>query len=205
MTTSTPSDGFGPEADRDFREALRRAMIGRRQALTAVDHATLSAAVRARLEAAFPALSATVVGFCWPVQGEPDLRPWVIELRRQGTRAVLPVVVRPGEPLAFREWWPEQPLQPDRYDIPTPTDGDFLQPEALLLPVNAFDAGNYRLGYGGGFFDRTLAALSPRPLTIGVGFDFQQVDSIRPGAHDLPLDAIVTESGCRQRMAAPAG
>ncbi len=184
--------------DREFRLALRSGMIARRMALSPGEHAGLSAALRARLAAALPALAGRVVAFCWPVQNEPDLRPLMGELRERGSRVVLPVVVRPGEALAFREWWPEQPLVPDRYDIPTPTDGDFLTPQVLLLPVNAFDAAAYRIGYGGGFFDRTLAALAPRPLAIGVGFAFQQVPSTRPQAHDLPLDAIVTESALIQ-------
>lgn len=183
----------------EFRRNLRREMIARRMALSSEAHAALSAGVCARLDEAFPALAELTVGFCWPVQNEPDLRPFIAELIARGGRVVLPVVVRPGTPLAFREWWPEQPLTPDRYDIPTPTDGEFLRPQALLLPVNAFDAAHYRIGYGGGFFDRTLASLSPRPLAIGVGFEFQRVESIRPAAHDLPLNAMVTESSVSHR------
>ena len=72
-------------------------------------------------------------------------------------------------------------------------------PQVLLLPVNASDADHYRIGYGGGFFDRTLACLAPRPLAIGIGFEFQKVASIRPAAHDLPLDAMATESGVSRR------
>jgi 5,10-methenyltetrahydrofolate synthetase len=90
----------------------------------------------------------------------------------------------------------------DRYGIPTPSSGNFVTPDALLLPVNAFDAAGYRLGYGGGYFDRTLAALNsaqqpvrPRPLAIGVGFELARVGSICPEPHDLPLDAMVTERG----------
>jgi 5-formyltetrahydrofolate cyclo-ligase len=190
--------GAGERAGRDFRAALRREMIARRLALPTDAHAALSAAVRRQLDAAFPALAELVIGFCWPVQNEPDLLPLVAEWIARGGRVALPVVIRPGEPLAFREWWLEQPLAPDRYGIPTPTDGDFLVPQVLLLPVNAVDAAFYRIGYGGGFFDRTLASLSPRPLAIGVGFDFQRVADIRPQPHDLPLDAMVTESGCRR-------
>lgn len=170
-------------------------MIARRLALSPEAHASLSARVSKHLDETFPALSELIVGFCWPVQNEPDLRPLASELIARGGRVALPVVIRAGEPLAFREWWPEQPLAPDRYNIPTPTDGDFLVPQALLLPVNTFDAACYRIGYGGGFFDRTLATLSPKPLAIGVGFEFQRVESIRPAAHDLPLDAVATESG----------
>ena len=108
------------------------------------------------------------------------------------------MVLEENAALAFRSWTSETPLVPDRYGIPTPNAGAFIRPEALLLPVNAFDAAGYRLGYGGGYFDRTLAALyspSQRPLAIGVGYELARVDSIRPEAHDLPLDAIVTEQG----------
>lgn len=180
--------------DLEFRKALRRDMIARRMALSAAGHAAASAAIRQRLDTAFPELARSVVGFCWPVQNEPDLCPLMAELIARGGQVTLPVVVQPGEPLAFREWWPDQPLAPDRYDIPTPTDGAFLTPNVLLLPVNAVDDAGYRIGYGGGFFDRTLAALSPRPLAIGVGFDFQRIADARPQTHDLPLDAVVTES-----------
>ena len=182
------------EDDSRFRSGLRREMLARRAALDRDAHAALSLAIRERLDAAFPELSSHIVAFCWPVQNEPDLVPYAETLRARGARVALPVVIRPGAALAFREWWPGQPLAPDRYDIPTPTDGDFVTPQAILLPLNAFDAACFRIGYGGGFFDRTLASLTPRPLAIGVGFDFQQVASTRPQAHDLPLDAIVTES-----------
>lgn len=196
MTTTESSENGA------FRQKLRRDMIARRMALPAESYATLSASVRRHIDRSFPALSDLIVGFCWPVQNEPDLLPLVSKLIARGGRVALPVVVRPGLPLAFREWWPDQPLQPDRYGIPSPTDGDFLVPQVLLLPVNAFDSCNYRIGYGGGFFDRTLASLSPRPLTIGVGFDFQRVPSIHPQPHDLPLDAMATESGISQQNCA---
>ena len=138
------------------------------------------------------------VGFCWPIQNEPDLRPLLAEWRaaaRPGFAALLPVVVAPATPLAFRAWDERTPLVEDRYGIPYPAEGPFERPEALLIPVNAFDAEGYRLGYGGGFFDRTLAGLEPRPLAIGVGFELARVESIVPGAHDIALDAVVTEAG----------
>jgi 5,10-methenyltetrahydrofolate synthetase len=108
------------------------------------------------------------------------------------------VVVEANAALFFREWTPQTTLIADRYGIPTPVDGDFVQPEALLLPLNAFDAAGYRIGYGGGYFDRTLAALRQQakaPLAIGVGFELARVDSIHPEAHDQALDAVVTEAG----------
>lgn len=170
-------------------------MVERRQALDAADAAALSARLVAHLLARFPDPPAAVIGFCWPVKNEPDLRSALLHWCRRGARAALPVVVAENSPLAFREWRPDAPLEADRYGIPTPTDGDWLTPEALLLPVNAFDAAGFRLGYGGGYFDRTLATLTPRPLAIGVGFEFNRVATIHPEPHDEALDAVVTETG----------
>jgi 5,10-methenyltetrahydrofolate synthetase len=119
----------------------------------------------------------------------------------------MPVVVIPAAPMIFRAWTPATPMTTDRHGIPVPVDipadpttGDAviepnIAPDILLLPLVAFDAAGYRLGYGGGYFDRTLAARVPRPRAIGVGFELARVPDIRPQAHDLPLDAIVTEAG----------
>lgn len=181
-----------------WRRALRREMVHRRLALTAEMHGEFSAAIVAHLLAELPELATRVVAFCWPVKNEPDVRGALAVWRRQGGQTVLPVVVEEGAPLAFRSWQPDTPLVPDRYGIPTPVSGDWLSPEAILLPLNAFDAAGYRLGYGGGYFDRTLAALSPRPLAIGVGFEMNRVESIRPEPHDQRLDWIVTEAGAFQ-------
>lgn len=180
------------------RQALRRALIERRRALADDECARLSTIVCRHLRECFPELAGRRVGFCWPVHNEPDLRPLMSAWRAAGTPgfcALLPVVVAAGAPLAFRAWTPHCRLAPDRYGIPTPTDGDFLTPQVLLMPLNAFDAAGYRLGYGGGFFDRTLAALKPAPLAIGVGFELARVDSVVPEAHDVRLEAIVTEAG----------
>ncbi len=167
-------------------------------ALSAHDCARLSAAICANLRDNFPQIATMRVGFCWPIKNEPDLRPLMesfIKSGKAGFSALMPVVVDTDSALAFRTWTPDGRMLNDRYGIPTPTDGAFLTPEVLLLPVNAFDAAGYRLGYGGGFFDRTLATLEPRPLSIGVGFELARVDSIRPQAHDMRLDAIATEAG----------
>lgn len=179
------------------RRALRSRLLGDRLALSAEECARRSERLRAHLRDGFPQLAGMRVGFCWPVNNEPDLRPLFDDWRREagGFCALLPVVLAEGAPLAFRAWWPGCTLHADRYGIPTPSEGPFERPEALLLPVNGFDARGYRLGYGGGYFDRTLASLVPRPLCIGVGFELARVDSIRPQAHDEPLDAVVTEAG----------
>lgn len=181
-----------------FRCALRQQRIERRLALTADECANLSAKVCQLVQKNFPQLAGLRVGFCWPVKNEPDLRPLImswIESGQSGFAALLPVVLEANSALAFRKWIPGEQLIDDRYGIPTPAAGEFLVPQALLLPVNAFDAAGYRIGYGGGFFDRTLAAFKPAPLSIGVGFELARVDSIRPETHDVRLDAMVSEAG----------
>lgn len=198
-TQAIPADNdTGPVATTaSWRGALRRQCLERRRALSPDACAEFSATIRERLRRDYPQLAEMRVGFCWPMDNEPDLRPLIEDWIREGKNgfaALLPVVVKPKAPLAFRAWAPGTPLQADRYGIPTPSGGDFVLPEALLIPVVAFDAAGYRLGYGGGFFDRTLASLRPRPFAIGIGFELSRVDSIRPGPHDERLDAMVTES-----------
>ncbi len=167
-------------------------------ALLAETCAQLSSSICTQLKEHFAQLAGMRVGFCWPVKNEPDLRPLMVSWLASGDpgfAALLPVVTGPGAALSFRAWTPASPMMPDRYGIPTPADGEFLLPQALLIPVNAFDAQGFRLGYGGGFFDRTLATLNPVPLSIGVGFELSRVDSIHPIPHDVRLDAMVTEAG----------
>ena len=170
-------------------------MAARRDALSPEQHRSLSAALARHLMAALPTDRLAVVGHCWPIRNEPDLSLALDHWRALGCRTVLPVVVAPGQPLVFRAWCPGEPLCPDRYGIPTPVAGPPVLPTLLLLPLNAFDGAGYRLGYGGGFFDRTLATLAPRPLAVGVGFEINRVDSIRPQAHDQRLDWIASEAG----------
>lgn len=180
------------------RRDLRRDMVRRRQALPAAEHARLCAAIAGHLHSLPRPAS---VAFCWPIKHEPDLRAVVEAWHAAGCRLCLPVVVEENAPLRFRAWVPGEALQPDRYGIPTPVDGDWLLPEMILLPLNGFDAAGYRLGYGGGFFDRTLAALQPRPLAVGVGFEINRLPTIRPQAHDQRLDWLVTEAGCFRPVA----
>ena len=194
MDIGSPSAGTPAEA----RRALRQHLIDLRRNLPESTVAAWSLRVRDHLADNYPDLAGKRVAFCWPIQNEPDLRPLMTLWRSAGLpgfAALLPVVVAPRTPLAFRAWDASTLLVEDRYGIPYPANGPYLTPEALLIPVNAFDAAGYRLGYGGGFFDRTLAALSPRPLAIGVGFELARVESIAPEAHDIRLDAIVTEAG----------
>jgi 5-formyltetrahydrofolate cyclo-ligase len=197
---TTPHARLEPNSETTERErrALRRQLIERRMALSVDACAELSARIGEHLREGFPQLARMRVGFCWPVKNEPDLRPLLgawLAAGDPGFTALLPVVVEIDSPLAFRAWTPGTRLLLDRYGIPTPESGEFLVPQALLLPVNAFDAAGFRIGYGGGYFDRTLAALRPAPLAIGVGYELARVDSIGPQPHDIRLDAMVSEAG----------
>ena len=149
----------------------------------------------ARLER-LPALDgpAGTVGFYWPFKGEYDPRPLARLLHARGVRLALPVVVEQARPVAFRAWWPGMRTRPGIWDIPVPDEGDWVRPEVLLVPLLGFDLRGYRLGYGSGYYDRTLAAAMPSPpLAIGVGFEIGRLETIHPQPHDVPMDLIVTE------------
>jgi 5,10-methenyltetrahydrofolate synthetase len=178
-----------------FRAALRREKLAARLALDEKSRAALSARIEAHLAALLTPLPPQVLAFCAPVRGEFDARSLVSLLIERGWRAAMPMVDEANAPMSFRTWTPSSAMSIDRYGIPIPATGANIAPDIVLVPLVAFDHQGFRLGYGGGYFDRTLATLVPHPLAIGVGFDLARVEDIRPQAHDLPLDAVVTEIG----------
>lgn len=179
------------------RKVLRQALIARREALTADERLQLTAALNTHLLELLERLPARTLGFCWPYRGEADILPAVSTWLAADThrQAALPVVPETPGPLRFHRWQPGAAMQPDRFGIPQPVEHVTLDTDLLLVPVNGFDAKGYRIGYGGGYFDRTLASLSPQPVTVGVGFELSRLESIEPQAHDRPLDWLVTEAG----------
>lgn len=180
---------------RAYRNALRSRLIAAREALPAAEHARLSQAIERHLADLVDATSPRILAFCWPFRAEFDARSLIAARLPHGLRACLPVIMDSNSPLEFREWTPHSEMIEDRYGIHIPARRDVLRPDAILMPLNGFDGAGYRLGYGGGYFDRSLAGMNPRPLAIGVGFELARLDSIRPQAHDLPMDFIVTEAG----------
>ncbi|NHF74122.1 5-formyltetrahydrofolate cyclo-ligase [Paracoccus xiamenensis] len=133
----------------------------------------------------------------WPIRGEPDLRPWMARQSAAGLRIALPVVTAPDQPLVFRPWSPDAQMRPGRWNIPEPATTAQVLPQIVLAPTVGWDAGRFRLGYGGGFYDRTLAALRPRPYAVGIGLESGRLPTIYPQPHDAALDLIVTEAGFR--------
>lgn len=190
-----------PQALRAWRKAERERLIAARLALPPATLAAHRESIDHTIEYGFPGLAGSLVAFCWPFQNEYDARFVLARLRRAGTRTALPVVVAPKSPMIFREWRPGTPLAKGVYDIPYPADGPAVLPQAAIVPMNGFDAGGYRLGYGGGFFDRTLATLDPRPVVIGVTFELARLDTIHPQPYDIPMDYVATERGLYRRDA----
>ena len=140
-----------------------------------------------------------ILGVYWPFQAEFDPRPLIDRLIATGSAVALPAVVEKKGPLEYRAWRPGETLVDGVWKIPVPQKREIVVPQAVLAPLVGFDRGCYRLGYGGGYFDRTLAALSPRPLAIGVGFELSQLETIHPQDFDMPMDVIVTEADIRRR------
>lgn len=186
---------------RTWRRALRERLIAERAALPAETRERHRHAIDSHLARGFPGLARGVVAFCWPYKGEYDARFLARRLRAQGAVTALPAVVAPGTPLVFREWRPGIALARGVFDIPYPASGRELTPDAALVPVVAFDDAGFRLGYGGGYFDRTLAAAPRRPVAIGVGYELAHVATIHPAPYDVPMDWIVTERGIYRRDA----
>lgn len=182
--------------DESLRAHLRREKIAARQALPLAEHARLSALLEEHLAREFAHRVPGVIAFCWPIRGEFDARALIGKLLGRGWRACMPVVERIAAPMAFKPWDPAAAMSVDPYGIPVPaTSLVSPPPDIVLLPLVAFDARGFRLGYGGGYFDRTLAALAHRPAAWGVGFELARTADLRPQVHDIPLDLVVTESG----------
>jgi len=176
-----------------WRKVERERLIAARVALTAEYRAAQALGIARDIDRLLPGGS-PVVSVYWPIRGEPDLRPWMHALCERGIRVALPVVVAFGQPLEFREWRPHARLERGVWKIPFPADGAVVVPEVAIAPLVGFDRECYRLGYGAGFFDRTLASLERRALAIGVGYPQTELPTIFPQPHDVAMDWIVTAS-----------
>ena len=137
------------------------------------------------------------IGAYWPIKGEFDALPALFRWSEaEGPRRIgLPVINRDTKQLRFHVWYPGCPMEEDAYGIPKPKDTEAFEPELLLVPCVGYGPKGLRLGYGGGFYDRTLARLQPRPFTVGVGFAHGYVPWLQGEPHDVPLDAMLVEDG----------
>ena len=169
--------------------ALRRLMLERRAGLDAALGARLADRL---LASGLIGRGAELAGY-WPIGTEIDIRPLLHAAFARGTGVCLPVTPPPGEALSFHRWQPGAVLRPGRFGTSEPGSAA-VTPSVVLVPLLAFDRHGGRLGYGGGYYDRTLAALRPGTYAIGCGFALQEIDRVPMATHDCRMDAIATEA-----------
>jgi 5-formyltetrahydrofolate cyclo-ligase len=171
---------------------LRRHLLAARNAIPMEQRRHADAAIGARTVAWCRDHRIHLLGVYWPIRSEPDLRPAYAELAASGVRLALPVVIERDAPLQFAEWSDDAALTKDAMGMTVPAPPQrFVRPQALLIPCVGFNADRVRLGFGGGYYDRTLEN-TPRPLTIGIAYAVSQAE-FNAAPHDVALDVIVTE------------
>ncbi len=173
----------------EAKRAVRQCMLAAREVW---DPACGTALGEHVLREVPPPQGAVVSGF-WPMGQEIDIRPLLLALHEQGHPIVLPETPKRGNPLIFRIWRPGDVLVTERFGTSRPT-GDVRDPDFLLVPLLAFDRRGHRVGYGAGYYDRTLAAL-PGRFRLGVAYAAQELDEVPAGPYDARLDAVATECG----------
>jgi 5-formyltetrahydrofolate cyclo-ligase len=182
------------EEERKFdRQELRDKLIAARESLP--NRVDIERALVARVARWLRTMPVTRLAFYWPIRGEPDLRRIILAWLGEDVqrRAGLPVIV--DRLLEFAPWSADTPMAEGPLGIAAPSRHARMTPQLLLIPCVGVDSMRYRLGFGGGYYDRTLAALDPRPVTVGIAFECTRVATIGPQPHDVRLDLVVTESG----------
>lgn len=178
-----------------WRKAERERLIAARLAVTVGERIGHAERLAGELDAVVARVAPSTISLYWPFRGEPYLRPWMQSAHEKGLRIALPVVVGKGQPLEFREWWPGAVLARGIWNIPYPAEGKPIVPDVVIAPLVGFDPADFRLGYGGGYFDRTLAAMTPSRIAIGVGHPSAALPTIYPQPHDIAMDWILTGDG----------
>lgn len=189
-----PAPPEWPEVRR-WRKAERARLIEHRLEVSADARTAMAGLIAQGLNHVIGDVSGRMVSLYWPFRGEPDLRPWLASVNERGGRTALPVAIELGRPLIFKAYAPGDKLERGVWNIPVPAAGPEVIPDVVIAPLVGFDGSGYRLGYGGGFFDRTLAALPRKALVIGLGYELARLPTIYPQPHDIPMDRIVTEAG----------
>lgn len=177
-----------------WRKSQRARLLEVRRNMPLAERAALIEPLLANLRTVLEKLAFGSLGIYWPIQREVDVRPLADELcRRRGADLALPVVVQKGASLEYWKWQMGDPVERGFWNIPVPKERRLVEPDAVIAPLVGFHD-RYRLGYGGGYFDRTLGSAKVRPFAIGIGFEFSRLDAFVPQPHDVPMNVIVTES-----------
>jgi 5-formyltetrahydrofolate cyclo-ligase len=182
-----------------WRRSERQRLLALRTAAPPVERRLWGAEIEAKLRTLLLERPVMTLGVYWPFQAEFDPRALIDWVIAQGFAVALPAVVDKKGPLEYRAWRPGEALVDGVWNIPIPEAREVVLPQTVLAPLVGFDRQCYRLGYGGGYFDRTLAAFSTRPLAIGVGFEMSQIQTIFPQSFDIPMDVILTEARILRR------
>ena len=189
------------------KKALRSALIAQRSQLP--DRLEREDLLQRAMRIWLVGRTDIVIGAYWPIKGEFDPLPALHRWKEDGElleqpeprRIGLPVVNKETRSMSFHAWYPGCPMEEDAYGIPKPKDTEIIFPTLLFVPCVGYGPGGFRLGYGGGFYDRTLASLQPKPFTVGLGFTHGFLPDLMPESHDMPLDAILNDNGVVWPMA----
>jgi 5-formyltetrahydrofolate cyclo-ligase len=187
------------EEIRQWRKQQRNTLLEQRMAMPLSRRLEDGEAAKQHLRDAVNVGSHRAIGIYWPLRAEMDVRDMARAHVEAGGIAALPVVVERNAAVEFWRWVPGMKMDKGIWDIPIPAERELVHPDLLIVPLVGFDAGCYRLGYGGGYYDRTIAAANPRPLCVGLGFSAAALPSIFPQPHDIPMQMIITERGVQHR------
>ncbi len=191
-----PASGNGPWVTvAAWRKSERARLLAERQAVPGRLRQRMAPLILDSLETHVPNLRDAAIGLYWPIRAEIDLRRLTDSCAGTDAIFALPVVIEKRAPLEFHRWRPGDRLTRGVWNIPVPATRELVTPDVLLVPLLGHDDAGYRLGYGGGYYDRTLAAMNPRPQAIGIGYAHARIETIQPQPHDIPMDAIITEQG----------
>lgn len=176
-----------------WRQKQRQQLIKLRQSLTGDRRLAAELQIHDRLLSILSPLPAGIISFYMPIRGEINCQPLIENLLILGWQATLPKIIAKDTALQFRQWTPDSDMQPEIWQIPVPQNTPELVPDVLLIPLVGFDQYRHRLGNGGGFYDRSLATIQPKPLAIGVGLESLKLADINAQPHDIAMDHVVTE------------
>lgn len=179
----------------EWKKHQRKRLISARENIPEKTHWEWSQAISGNLMQKLPNPQKMIIGIYCPLRGEYDPRSIARYLIQNGATLALPEIIGKDTPLCFREWSIDTPMKKGAYDIPIPVDTQIVRPDAVIIPMVGFDQRGYRLGYGSGFFDRTLASYQRQPLSLGVAFEMQRLEDTYPQAHDIAMHYVITEAG----------
>nr|WP_306265412.1 5-formyltetrahydrofolate cyclo-ligase [Pararhizobium sp. IMCC3301] len=187
-----------PDTARDvarFRKSERQRLYALRKAVPLEQRKHMAAVVADGLDREIAEVEGAVIAVYWPIRGELDLRGWMNEVHLQGATVALPVVVERDQPVAFHRWSPDSTMRRGIWGIPVPETVHSVEPDIIVIPLLGVDENRFRLGNGGGYYDRTLARMRSGTICIGVGHDFSKLKTIFPMPWDIPMHRVILSDG----------